>query len=126
MTTERLEWFRCFPSKWLKALAGLHPNVGYVYLVVCLRIYEANSPCPDSLQVLCRRTGYNKRIVSEALNTLFESGKLKRVEGGIANPFAETELADARHFYEVRKQSASVAANARWKKPQQNQTTDDA
>jgi hypothetical protein len=100
--TERLPWFPCYPSKLLGALSAMKPTEGYVYWIVCLRIYEVGGPCPDTLDALCRRTGYNKRIVTDALDRLFRSGKLVREAAGIMNPFAAAVMTDAMALHEGR------------------------
>lgn len=103
--SERLTWFPCYPSKLLGALAGMRPDEGYIYWIVCLRIYEVNGPCPDTLDALARRSGMNKRRVTDALDLSFRAGRLVRVEGGIMNPFASEVLADSRALREERKRA---------------------
>lgn len=102
MTDDRMPWFTCYPAKWLVALAGMKPDDGYLYLIVCLRIYEAGRACPDTLESLARRSGMNKRRASDALDRLFKSGKLVRQPDGIMNPFAASVIADAVAFRERR------------------------
>jgi hypothetical protein len=103
MADDRLEWFPCYPSKLLGALSGMKPSEGYVYWIVCLRIYEVGGPCRDTVDALARRTGFNRRIVSEALDACFRAGKLIRDGDGISNPFASEIMADSRSLIEKRK-----------------------
>jgi hypothetical protein len=126
MSSERLPWFPCYPSKLLGALAAMKPYEGYVYWIVCLRIYEVGGPCPDSLDALARRTGYSKRVVIEALDLLFQSGKLRRELSGITNPFASEVLAETRLHREGLSAAGQKGAERRWKKSNTNQQSGDA
>lgn len=122
---DRLPWFPCEPTKLLGALAGMKPQVGFVYLIVCLRIYETGGPIADPLESLARRTGYNKRVVSEALDTLFRGDrpKLVRAEGGgIMNPYAGEVLEAMKARSDKASEAGRVGASARHKKHQTNQT----
>jgi hypothetical protein len=85
---ERLPWFPCYQTKLLGALAGMPPDSGYVYMVVILRTYEVEGVCPDSIEVLSRRTGMTKARVQKAIDWLVEHRKLEPVSGGLKNPFA--------------------------------------
>ena len=118
MTEDPMPWFRCFPAKWLKALGAMKPDEGYVYLVVCLLIYDRGGPCPDTLEAIARRTGLNRRRTSEALDRLFKSGKLIRQGDGIMNPFAEHVLTEQTAF---RVAAGQKGASALWGKTEQNQ-----
>lgn len=102
MEKERLPWFPCYPSKLLGAFAGMRPDEGYVYWIVCLRIYEVGGPCPDTVDALARRSGMNRRRVSDALALSFAAGRLVEVEGGIMNPFAEEVLSDMEAAYSAK------------------------
>jgi hypothetical protein len=70
----------------------MQPPEQLVSLTVLFRIYEAGGACPDTLDALTRRTGYNKRVVSDALNRLFGAGRLRRDPDGIRNPVADQVL----------------------------------
>lgn len=97
MVSEKtIPWFPCFPSKWLKAIAGMKPHVSLTYLVVCFRIYEIDGPCKDTADVLARRAGLKKNLVVEALKFLKSAGKLVEGPDGITNPFAEQVIQDRR------------------------------
>lgn len=85
-------WFPCYPTKLLGALAGMKPHEGYLYWIVCLRIYEIDGPCSDSTDALVRRSGLKKALINSALECLFKSGKLVKTSCGIMNPFAEKVL----------------------------------
>jgi hypothetical protein len=102
MAAERLPWFPCYPSRLLGALAGMKPSEGYVYWVVCLRIYEVGGPCRDTIDAIARRTGLSQRWVSDALDLCFQSGRLIRHDDGIMNPFAMKILAEAKTLHERR------------------------
>jgi hypothetical protein len=125
MTKERLPWFQCYPSKLLGALAGMPPDVGYTYTVVLLRTYEVCGPCPDTEEVLARRTGLSRRKISTSIEWLIAQGKLTRIEGGLANPFASEVLAESAAFYNGRKKAGKAGAEKRWQKPKENQGKED-
>lgn len=118
---ERLDWFPCFPSKLLNALAGMKPDEGYVYWIVCLRIYETGKPCRDSADVLSRRSGIPRRRVEVALALSFRAGRLVETEAGIVNPFAAGVLADMAERHERRKSAGKEGASRRWEKTQRKQ-----
>jgi hypothetical protein len=80
--TERLPWFRCFPSRLLGALAGMGPEEGYLYVTLLMRIYENGGPVDESSRSLSRRTGFSERKITAALATLTASGKIVRLEDG--------------------------------------------
>jgi hypothetical protein len=122
LADERLPWFPCEQSKLLAALSAMKPHVGYTYWIVCLRCYEEGGACPDTLDALARRTGYNKRVVSEALDVLFRAGKLVRDPAGIVNPYAAKVIAGIRLRREGLSQSGREAANRRWQKTEGNQS----
>lgn len=105
---------------------AMKPHVAYTYWMVCLRCYEVMGPCPDSLEVIARRTGYNKRIVSDALNVLFKTEKLVRVLDGIMNPYAEAVILDMRNRHETMSHRGRKGAAQRWEKTEQNQQNGDA
>lgn len=122
MPEERLPWFPCEPKKLLGALQAMKPHVGYTYWIICLRIYEVCGPCTDGLDAIIRRTGYSKRLVADALDTLFRLGKLVRTPGGIINPYATGILEEMRHRREGHIRSGKKGANQRWEKTIQNQS----
>ena len=68
------------------------------------------------------RTRYNKRIVSEALNSLFLSGRLRREGDGIINPVAANVLAEAKALRERRHHIASKGGIATAQKTKGNQS----
>ena len=121
---DRLPWFPCYPSKLLGALAGMPPAQGYTYWIVCLRIYEIGGPCPDNLDALARRTGFNRRVVSDALDALFRAGKLVREPAGIMNPFAADVMVDARSKMEKRKTAGQAGGKKSAQKRKEKQSTD--
>jgi hypothetical protein len=116
---KNLPWFPCFPSKWLGALSAMQPMEALVFVVVCLRIYEVNGPCSDTVEALARRTGLDNRSVSKSLGRLFENKKLFKRDGGMMNLFAEKILADR----SINKYGKNKHG---WKKDQLNQQNDDA
>lgn len=125
MTEERLPWFPCYPAKLLGALAGMKPDEGYVYWIVCLRIYDTGHACRDSIEALSRRTGMNKRRVLEALDLSFKAGRLVRDGDGIMNPFAATVMADAEALRAERVRAGREGASRRWRKTEKNQRSED-
>ena len=98
---ERLPWFPCFQSKLLGALAGMGPDCGYAYTVILLRTYEVGGACPDSPQVLSRRTGMSVKRIERAIVWLLEEGKIRRTDVGLENPYA-TEVLEGREKVHIR------------------------
>lgn len=81
--SERLPWFRCFPSALLGAMAGLKADEGLVYITVLLRIYETGGPVLESGRTLSRRTGLTERRAAAAVEWLCQAGKLVGLAGGL-------------------------------------------
>jgi hypothetical protein len=123
---ERLPWFPCYPDKLLGALSGMKPTEQLVYVIILLRIYESGGACRDSLDAIAIRCRLNKRVVSDALNTLFQCDRLRRESDGIRNPKADVVLADSISLHQERKNAGRKGASARWKKVQQNQSNGDS
>lgn len=117
----QLPWFPCYPSKLLGALAGMKPDEGYVYWIVCLRIYETGHACRDTLDALARRTGMSRRRVSDALDLSFGAGRLTREDDGIMNPFAAGILKEAIAFRESRVRAGKKGAASTWEKHKEKQ-----
>lgn len=117
----RLPWFPCYPTKLLAALAQMPPAEQLVYLVMLLRIYEGGGFCPDTIDAIARRVGHNKRIVSDALNNLFEAGRLRRDADGIHNPVADGVIAETKARREGRIESGRKGGVATAKKTLKNQ-----
>lgn len=122
MIDAKLPWFPCYPTKLLAALAQMPPAEQLVYLVMLLRIYEGGGFCPDTIDAIARRVGHNKRIVSNALNNLFEAGRLRREADGIHNPVADCVIAETRARREGRIESGRKGGVATAKKLFRNQT----
>lgn len=120
--TGRLPWFPCYPTKLLAALAQMPPAEQLVYLVILLRIYEGGGFCPDTIDAIARRVGHNKRVVSDALNNLFEAGRLRREADGIHNPVADDVIAETRARREGRIESGRKGGIATSKKTLKNQS----
>jgi hypothetical protein len=93
-----------------------------VYLIMILRIYESGGACADSIGGIATRVGFNKRIVSEALNELFNEGRLFRGEGGIRNPKADAIIEDSMALRERRQSSTSKAGLASAEKRKKKQS----
>lgn len=121
MAEDRLAWVPLYPSKLLGALGRMKPDEGYLYWIVCLRIYEVGGPCRDNLDNLARLSGMNRRRVSDALDKLFRAGKLERQGDGIMNPFAREVLADATALREERKRAGQEGGKRSAEKRKSNQ-----
>lgn len=80
--SDRLPWFRCFPSRLLGALAGMEPDEGYIYVALLLRIYETGGPVAETSRTLSRRTGLSERRATSALEAVIASGKIQRTADG--------------------------------------------
>lgn len=118
---DRLPWFPCYPSKLLGAFAGMKPDEGYVYWVVCLRIYEVGGPCRDTLDALARRTGMSRKRVSDALELSFQASRLVKDGDGIMNPFAASILEETTALCEKRAHAGKKGAETRWGKDKEKQ-----
>lgn len=125
MKDKRLPWFACYPAKLLGALAGMKPDVGYVYVITLLRIYEVAGPCADSTDVIARRTGMTVRRVDAALAWLFEKHKLVLTDAGIINPLAEEILSDRNQVQNGRIRAGKAGAATRWEKDKEKQRNTD-
>lgn len=123
MTDKRLSWFKCNPTNLLGALASMRAPEGYVYCIVILRIYESGGACRDSIDSLSTRTRLNKRIVSEALNSLFKAGRLYRDGDGIMNPVAAKMISETTAKHQGQILSGQKGGIRSAKIRQQNQET---
>jgi hypothetical protein len=122
MTDDRLPWFHCYPEKWLAALAEMKPDQGYVYWIICLRIYEKRGPIPDSTEALARRIGYRPSHIQRIVETLCALGKLIRTpDGRLTNPFSEQEILSGAQIASRTRTIRTHAANISWQKRKQNQ-----
>lgn len=107
--SDRLPWFRCFPSALLGALAGLDADEGIVYVTALLRIYETGAPVGETARTLGRRTGLTERKAGAALERLFEAGKLiLTADGKLDSASTHAEIGWQRE----RRQDQSAAGRA--------------
>ncbi len=74
--SNRLPWFRCFPSALLGAMAGLEADDSLVYVTLLLRIYETGGPVHETARSLSRRTGLTERRAASALWRLIGQKKV--------------------------------------------------
>lgn len=117
----RLPWFPCAQSKLLEALAQMQPSEGYVYCVMLLRIYDCGGACPDDIEAIAKRTGYSKRVASDALNRLFKAGRLRREADGIHNPVADRVIEKQIGRRKSAQSSGAEGGRLRWEKTKQKQ-----
>lgn len=80
--SERLPWFKCYPSKLLGALSGMEPSDGYLYTTILLRIYETGGPIRDDVRSLARRTGLREKLVANGLQFLGRNGLILILDDG--------------------------------------------
>lgn len=121
MTKERLPWFHCYPTLWLGALQEMPPDLGYLYVITCLRIYERRGPVPDDARALGRRVGFRESHARRLIDELLSVGKLQRVDGGLMNPFAEEMIRDGEEIVSRTRKVRSAAAKISWEKRKQKQ-----
>ena len=122
MPNSRLPWFHCYPDKWLSALAEMSPDQGYVYLIVCFRIYEKRAPIFDPIESLARRIGFRPSHVAKLIEKLCSLGKLTRSQdGSLMNPFAEREIMTGEKIATQVSTIRSNVAKKTWEKRKQNQ-----
>ncbi len=124
ISDDRAPYFPCFAGKLLGALAGRHPDQQLAYLTVLLRIYDVQGPCPDSLDVLARRIGINKKRIEDALDALVKDGKLVREAGGIHNDFARQVLTEVEASRAERRRAGSKGGKTAAKNRETNQRMD--
>lgn len=121
MIENKFPWFACYQAKLLEALGGMKSDVKLVYLIMILRIYDCEGPCPDTLEAIALRCGLNRRRTSDALDILFRAGKLTRESDGIMNPIAREIIAESDAFRAGRQRAGQKGANRRWQKDEQKQ-----
>lgn len=127
--SDRLPWFRCFPSALLGALAGLTADEGFVYVTVLLRIYETGGPVSETGRTLARRTGLSEKKATAALAALVEVGKVQRLDGAMidcASTHDELAWQQDRRFDQSTAGAASAAKRAASKRQNAFEEKDDA
>lgn len=123
--SDRLPWFRCFPSALLGALAGLDADEGIVYVTALLRIYETGAPVGETARTLGRRTGLTERKAGAALERLFEAGKLAlTADGKLDSVSTHAEIGWQRERHQD--QSAAGRASAARRQKQADAEKNDA
>ncbi|HEY8383449.1 MAG TPA: hypothetical protein VIL09_14980 [Microvirga sp.] len=106
-----MPWFRCFPANELSILSSFTADVGYVYLVLKLRIFDVGGPVKEDVSTLSRRTGLSKPKVVKALEALITNGVVQKADGKLAIADTHHELA---YQADLRgKQSRAGQASAR-------------
>ncbi|WP_345820468.1 hypothetical protein ABC766_00220 [Methylobacterium fujisawaense] len=123
--SDRLPWFRCFPSALLGALAGLDADEGIVYVTALLRIYETGAPVGETARTLGRRTGLTERKAGAALERLFEAGKLiLTADGKLDSASTHAEIGWQRERHQD--QSAAGRASAARRQKQVDEKKNEA
>ena len=118
---ERLPWFPCEQRALLEALGNMGQAEQHIYLIILLRIYDCGGVCRDTIDVLAMRTRHRRKVVQQAIENLFRSGRLvSDGNGGMSNPRADRELA---RMQQVRN-SKTTGAVLRWEKAKQKQRQD--
>jgi hypothetical protein len=114
-------WFRCFPSELLNEVGGMTPDAGLVYLVVLLRIFDADGPVADDAGVIARRTGLSAKRSAAAIEWLVSCDRITKLENGRYDiPKTHDELAHRKK----RLKDAQSAGNASALKRLLNQRRD--
>lgn len=122
--SDRLPWFRCFPSALLGALAGLQADEGFVYVVALMRIYETGGPVIETARTLARRTGMTERRAAKALEELISLGKLELLpDGRIDAESTHDEIEWQQGMRTNNSTAGKISAAKRAGKSQQNQRT---
>lgn len=120
--SERLPWFRCFPSALLGALAGMQADEGFVYVVALMRIYETGGPVAETARTLARRTGMTERRAANALAELVSAGKIIMLEDGrIDAESTHEEIAWQQGKRHANSVAGKISAEKRAGKTQRNQ-----
>lgn len=124
----KFPWFKCRQSALLGALAGLPENEGYAYVIVMLRIYEADGPVAEDAGTISRRTGMPIKRAQAAIDGLLRKGKLTRAENGAIDcPKTHADLAERRGKSSKAAKAGKISAESRSKtkprKTKQNQSS---
>lgn len=123
--SDRLPWFRCFPSALLGALAGLQADEGFVYVVALMRIYETGGPVVETAKTLARRTGMTERRAEKALQELVVLGKLTILPNGqIDADSTHDEIEWQQATRQKNSTAGKISAEKRAGKIQRNQRND--
>jgi hypothetical protein len=111
--SDRLPWFRCFPSALLGAIAGMEADEGYTYISALLRIYETGGPVAENARTLSRRTGLPERKVAAALESLIATGKLIRCDDGRLDSLSTHDELEWQKNRKIDQSSAGKASAAK-------------
>jgi len=93
-----------------------------VYITLTCMMYEAEAPLHQSWDMLARRCGATLPAFRKAIEALQDDNKMLIVDGGLWSPKCDKHIALRRE----RQKSAKAAAEIRWQKSQQKQSTEDA
>jgi uncharacterized protein YdaU (DUF1376 family) len=116
MKINKLPFIRWYASDFLAGTRGLKAFEIGIYTILLNLMYERCEPLPIDIGRLSRQCGCTKKSLSQTLELLKEDEKIIIKDGGLWNNRVEQEF-----FYRQNKISAAKqSANARWKKPNEN------
>lgn len=91
---KKYEWHKCYQSEMLKTIHGLKPEEAVLFMVIHFRVFECDGPCPDSLTVLVRRTGINRKRLMAARDALLITGKIAETKQGLVTRESLDQILD--------------------------------
>lgn len=115
-------WFKFFPSDWIAGVSGLSAAERGVYVTLLAVMYDRGGPIPRDDARLARMCGLPKVGFSRAVEALLEVGKLVEESGLLFNERAKKQLTER----ENRTLTAKEAAQSRWEKSKENQSSKNA
>lgn len=74
-------WFKCYPSDFLNAVAGLTPNEIAVYTICVMRMWDEDGPIADDVARIARRCNMRPTSCERALTELAAVDNLTRKNG---------------------------------------------
>lgn len=111
-----------YVSDWLGGTRTLSAEETGIYITLIAMMYESNAPLTMPEDRLARLCGSTTKAFGKALLALKDQHKITVKDGGLWNDRVEIECRKRAD----RTQSAKSSANARWKKTEQNQSSEDA
>jgi hypothetical protein len=89
-----LEWFKCYPSLFLKGTAKLNKDQFIYYTKIFMLCYDANGPIRENHQMIGNLCNSNARAAKRVIEELVQMDRLKRIEKD-GNKFLIDERAEA-------------------------------
>lgn len=85
-------YFKCYPSDFLNGIIGLTAPEIAVYTVTMMMQYDRREPVRPNVRAIAARCSLRPGIVTAAISSLIEAGKLVATASGWSNPRAAREI----------------------------------